>query len=370
MRRCRLSDIADINMGRAPESVNVNTDGEGLPFVQGNTDFGVKYPDIRLYTTQQKKIKVAEEGDILLSVRAPVGEMNIASGKTCIGRGLCAIRAKNVSEEFLYYLIKASMPALLAKANGTIYDALKYDDIAELTVYVPDTEETQKDAVRPLSLIDDMIWTNRNIMKNLHSTAMNMYGQLTDPPVSYEKLSDIAHTVIGRSPKSSTVNNSGDGMKFYQGVTGFGFRYPEEKEPVFTTKPTTVAYPDDVLLGVRATVGVVNVAEEQCCVGRGIGVLRSKDNLPSFLLYTVLSLKEKIKSLSLNNTTYASINKDTLDDIEVPIPDRKAMEVFEQQTSVINQWIRILQKKNRSLNDTGKILLRKCMSKFLAENQE
>ena len=85
----RLGDICEINMGQSPDSSSYNDNNDGLPFFQGNADFGELYPTVRVWCSQPSK--VANKNDILISVRAPIGALNIADCKCCIGRGIAAL---------------------------------------------------------------------------------------------------------------------------------------------------------------------------------------------------------------------------------------------------------------------------------------
>ena len=100
-RMGKLIDIAHITMGQSPEGSTYNLDGEGIIFYQGRTDFGRRFPAARVYTTHPTRY--AKEGDVLLSVRAPVGDINIASHDCCIGRGLASLRNKENCQSYLYY---------------------------------------------------------------------------------------------------------------------------------------------------------------------------------------------------------------------------------------------------------------------------
>ena len=97
-----LKSIADVTMGQSPKSEFYNDNFEGMPFLQGNKTFGDKYPSFELYTTSIKK--VAKKSSVLMSVRAPVGDLNIAREDICIGRGVCGLQMKKGDNEFLYYL--------------------------------------------------------------------------------------------------------------------------------------------------------------------------------------------------------------------------------------------------------------------------
>ena len=94
-KEVKLGDIVDITMGQSPKSQFYNKNKEGMPFLQGSSTFGLLYPSFEIYSSDIKKIAV--NGSVLMSVRAPVGDLNIANYDICIGRGLCSINGKNKS---------------------------------------------------------------------------------------------------------------------------------------------------------------------------------------------------------------------------------------------------------------------------------
>lgn len=161
---------AEIIMGQSPESKFYNNTGEGIVFLQGIRTFGEKYPTYDTYTT--KITKKAKEGSVLLSVRAPVGEVNIATKDVCIGRGLMAINSKN--NEFIYQLLKAFKPYLVGKETGTVYGSVTKNDIAELKLPFPPQSEQLKIA-EILSSLDDKIELNRRINANLEAMASALF---------------------------------------------------------------------------------------------------------------------------------------------------------------------------------------------------
>lgn len=160
----KLEDIANVTMGQSPKSEFYNTEGQGFPFLQGNRTFGRKYPTFDTWTT--KITKEAKAGDVIMSVRAPVGDLNITPVDMCLGRGVCGIRMKNGNQEFLYYLIKYYIPKLLNKETGTIFGSVNRNDINELNIMIPD-DETQDIIAKFLKNIDDKIATNEAINRNL-----------------------------------------------------------------------------------------------------------------------------------------------------------------------------------------------------------
>lgn len=128
-----LSEIAEITMGQSPSGDSLNEDSEGVVFYQGRRDFGFRYPAERVYTTAPTRM--AEEGDILLSVRAPVGDLNRIDKACCIGRGVAAIRAKEGNTSQLFYLLKES-PQLWEpfEGEGTIFSSINRKQLHELSV--------------------------------------------------------------------------------------------------------------------------------------------------------------------------------------------------------------------------------------------
>lgn len=96
-----LSDIADITMGQSPSGNSYNEDKNGTIFFQGRAEFGFRFPSVRLYTTEPKRM--AQSNDTLMSVRAPVGDINVAHTDCCIGRGLAAIHSKSNHQSFVLY---------------------------------------------------------------------------------------------------------------------------------------------------------------------------------------------------------------------------------------------------------------------------
>ncbi len=131
-----LSEIADITMGQSPKGSSYNEEGNGIIFYQGRAEFGNRFPSIRLYTTEPTRI--AEINSVLLSVRAPVGDINIAKNTCCIGRGLAAIKSKHGCNSFILYLLQSLKP-LLEQYNGegTVFGCINRKEIEGLPIIIP-----------------------------------------------------------------------------------------------------------------------------------------------------------------------------------------------------------------------------------------
>lgn len=122
-----LSDVADITMGSSPKGADLNEDGDGLPFYQGTRDFGVRFPSLRVWTTAP--VRTAAKSDTLMSVRAPVGELNRASADCCIGRGVAAIHS-DTHPSTLYYAMRSSSSAWEKfQGEGTVFASVNKTDV-------------------------------------------------------------------------------------------------------------------------------------------------------------------------------------------------------------------------------------------------
>ena len=150
----KLSQIANITMGQSPSGSSLNEEGLGTVFYQGSTDFGWLFPTTRKYTTEPNRM--AKKRDILLSVRAPVGDMNIANSDCCIGRGLAALNSKSGSDGFLFYVMKYFKQIFDRRnSEGTTFGSITKNDLHSLTLAYPSSALLRK--------YDDIV-TNYNNM--------------------------------------------------------------------------------------------------------------------------------------------------------------------------------------------------------------
>ena len=185
-----LAAICDLNMGQSPESSSYNQDGDGIPFYQGNADFGELNPQTRFFCN--KPTKIAKKDDVLLSVRAPIGALNIATETCCIGRGLAALTAKrNLTDtKFLYYLLKRNNAELNQKGTGSTFKAINKQNLSELLCpHLP--LENQKQIAHTLDTAAELLAMRKKQHEELDnlikSTFYNMFGD----PVANEKGWDV-----------------------------------------------------------------------------------------------------------------------------------------------------------------------------------
>ncbi|WP_410070248.1 restriction endonuclease subunit S, partial [Anaerostipes sp.] len=190
--------------------------------------------------------------------------------------------------------------------------------------------------------IDEKIKNNRAINNNLEQQAQAIYQQMfidnPDPDWIEGSLSDIANITMGQSPSGSSYNEDGIGAIFFQGRAEFGFRFPTIR--LYTTEPKRMAYTNDILMSVRAPVGDLNVAHNDYCIGRGLAAIHSKTNHQSFVLYTMFSLKNQLDVFNGEGTVFGSINRNSLNDMPILIPDDEQIEKFELIVAPMDAAIR------------------------------
>lgn len=153
----KLSEVANITMGQSPDGDSYNEEGEGMVFFQGSTDFNFRFPLVRMFTTAPSRI--AQEEDVLLSVRAPVGTLNVATEKCCIGRGLAALNSKDEANSFVLYLMfyfKAMFD--VQNRTGTTFGSIDKDTLYDLKFAKPPVE-LQKQFQSIVGKYDKMILT-------------------------------------------------------------------------------------------------------------------------------------------------------------------------------------------------------------------
>ena len=236
----------------------------------------------------------------------------------------------------------------------------------------------QKKVSAIIKSLDDKIEVNRRINDNLEQQAQALFKSwfvdfepFRDQPFVESELgmipegwrvgtlSEVANITMGASPSGSSYNVNGEGTVFYQGRAEFGYRFPHRN--MFTTEPKRYAEEGEVLLSVRAPVGDINIANERCCIGRGLAAIGSKC-YPSYILYLVKSLKSVFEQYNGEGTVFGSINKKTLEGLRIIVPEIRYIERFEEIANPLDSQIRCKEDESRRLAELRDTLLPRLMS--------
>lgn len=264
---------------------------------------------------------------------------------------------KGNNPKYLYYFLKNLHLDNFFTSESSVVPSLDRKVVHALECPFHKDKNYQKKIASFLSILDDKIALNRAINQNLEALAKQIYDywfvQFDFPDengrpykssggkmVWNEKLkriipnewnagsfSEIANITMGQSPDGSSYNEKGKGSIFYQGCTDFGIRFPSVR--MYTTSPSRFAKKGDILMSVRAPVGAVNIANTDCCIGRGLSAINSKIGSISYIFYVIHYLKVRFDNLNAAGTTFGAITKDELFSLPVVIPPAYIIEQFE-----------------------------------------
>ena len=173
-------------------------------------------------------------------------------------------------------------------------------------------------------------------------------------------LNEVAEITMGTSPNGKSYNKKGEGAVFYQGRAEFVFRFPHRN--LFTSEPKRFAETNSTLLSVRAPVGDINMANEKCCIGRGLASIKSNKGYDSFIYYLLNSQKAKFDCYNGEGTVFGSINKLDLENFKIIIPKLAALSKFQNIVSQIDGLIKAHEFETQRLSSLRDSLLPRLMS--------
>lgn len=301
-----LKDVCTINMGQSPDSNSYNDDGDGVPFFQGNADFGERYPITRKWCTAPTKM--AAPNDILISVRAPIGAMNYAKESCCIGRGLAALTPdkSKVSSEFIFWLMKCKNQELNSKGTGSTFKAIGRK-VLEETLVPNITLEKQTEFSAVLEKVYAVIQARKTELQKLDELVkarfFEMFGDTILNPFGWKK--DLLGTVCDvrdGTHDSPLYFESGYPLVTSKNVTG---------GKIDLTDCSLICEADFKKINERSKVDIGDIIMPMIgTVGKPVIV----DIEPNFAIKNVSLIKFKADSRVLNIYIRALLQSDYFDD--------------------------------------------------------
>ena len=308
-------------------------------------------------------------GDIIFVNKGTPGRVCMVPDPVdfCIAQDMMAFR---VNEDIIYnkYLLAVLrnpriQAQIAATTVGDVIPHFKKQQLGEIRIPIPPMKIQKR--------IGDLYFMfcakeecNKKINNNLEQQAQAIYQQIVIDNASSDwtegTLSDIADIIMGQSPSGSSYNEDGNGTIFFQGRAEFGFRFPTVR--LYTTEPKRMACANDTLMSVRAPVGDLNVAHTDCCIGRGLAAIHSKNNHQSFVLYTMFSLKKQLDVFNGEGTVFGSINRISLNEMPILIPSSEKIDEFEALVAPMDAAIRNNYDEISRLEQLRDSLLPKLMS--------
>jgi type I restriction enzyme S subunit len=336
-----LASIAKIVAGQSPESSTYNSTGEGLPFFQGKADFQDMHPTVRMWSTSEKR-KEVEPGDILISVRAPVGAVNICNQKSIIGRGLAAIRpSSELDGKFLYYWFKANERQIDALGTGSTFKAITQDTLKKIEVPVPPPDDQIRIA-HLLSKVEELISQRKQHLQQLDdllkSVFLEMFGDIRAKKSSHPwaALRPYLNANSGKSSKN-VISEIDTGIPIFggNGVNGWA---------------TKALYEVPVVVAGRVgqQCGVIHVSKGPCWVTDNAIVLSISDDSRLNIVYLAKALhyapiRERVKQLDL-----PFISQPMLLDYPLPLPPISLQNRF---TAIVEKIEALKSRYQQSLAD-------------------
>ena len=333
-------------------------------------------------------------GDILFASRAPIGHCHLITEDPSfydVGESIFCIRVNKeiIVPEYLCLYLSSDLFIKMAskRVTGSVIQEIRISDLLDTDVVLPD-KHVQTKIAKCIGYIDKKIELNKTICFNLESMAKLLYdywfvqfdfpnengkpykssgGKMVwneelkrEIPDGWEvkPLSAVFDITMGSSPSGASLNENGDGIEFYQGSTDFGNIYPTKR--VYTTAPVRFSKAQDVLLSVRAPVGTMNIAMNDCCIGRGLAAIHHFSTM--FAWNTMLTFSAYFDIFNNNGTTFGALTSDDLKGQLTAVPPENLINKYHGTTIAIEKQIRNLSKENQELASLRDFLLPMLMN--------
>lgn len=361
-RKVKIAEIAAVILGQSPDSKNYTDNPNDYILVQGNADMRNGRVVPRVWTSQVTKL--AEKGDLILSVRAPVGDVGKTDYPVVLGRGVAAIKGN----EFLFQLLtKMKQSHYWSKfSTGSTFESINSNDIKSAEIYLPSIEE--QSAIGSLfRTVDDLLSSYKDNLTNYQSLKTTMLSKMfpkagqTVPEIRLDgfegewenkTLSEVTNITMGQSPKSENYTDNPNDYILVQGNADI-----KDKRVVprlWTTEVTKFAEIGDIILTVRAPVGDIGKTDYNVVIGRGVAAIKGND----FIFYTL----EKMKMTGYWNkfstgSTFESISSNDIKEAIIQIPTIEEQQAIGFYFSNLDQLINSYQEKITQLETLKKKLL-------------
>ncbi|MCE5164329.1 restriction endonuclease subunit S [Plesiomonas sp. PI-19] len=402
MQSKSLADISkNISSGLTPLRSNPEFwDNGTIPWLK-TEQLGEKYiyetnEHISNTALEKTSIKIVPENALSIAMYGEGktrGNISILKKAMATNQACCnvVIDPDKADYEYVYYFLKTQYDGLRNLSSG-VRKNLNSNDIKTYPIRLPDNIDTQKSISKVLKAFDDKIELNNRINAELEAMAKTLYdywfvqfdfpdangkpyktsgGKMVYNPTlkreipkgwSDRTLSQIANITMGQSPEGSSYNDEGVGTVFYQGSTDFGWLFPCTRQ--YTTEPSRMAKKGDILLSVRAPVGDMNIANTDCCIGRGLAALNCKTGFDGFLFYVMKYFKQIFDRRNAEGTTFGSITKNDLYSLTLAYPTPDLLEKYDELVTNYNKMI-----FDRSLENRELIRLRDWLLPMLMNGQ-
>ena len=362
----RLDFICRIIMGASPDSSTYNDKMEGLPFYQGNADFGEKHPTPRVWCNAPTKI--AEKDDVLISVRAPIGALNIATEQCCIGRGLAAlaVNAEICDTAYLWYGISSKVDELNAKGTGSTFKAISRKALEETDIPLPDLP-TQRRIAATLDKVSEGITVCRQMLADLDTLVKARFVEMFVGKGYTEKtVHDVLNAGFWLMPATPKYVENGSvpyitskNLKNRQ-IDFDNVKYITEEafESISANRPTNVG---DILISMIGTLGQTAViSDNRKFYGQNLYLLRLNNRIINTDYFCEFFNSDEVQHIlqgKCNQSTQAYLKANHVEDLVLPVPSMEEQERFATFVKQIDKSKFVVQQQLAELETLKKSLM-------------
>ena len=343
-----LKDLVDIQMGQSPDSKFYNYDEIGLPFYQGKADFGRINPTPKIWCSKPKK--EAKPNDILISVRAPVGDLNINNEQSCIGRGLAAITCRSdVDMMYLYYYLKYLKPQLKHISTGSTFESINRTQLENLIIdYKTYSEQIKISNI--LQVVEREIEVKENLLRLYDLLIKSRFVEMFKTNKAYISIGTLFQIIDGDRGKNypkSTDFFEHEYCLFLnaKNVTKNGFCF-DTVQFITQQKDEQLkkgrVLPEDIILTTRGTVGNVAYCDIECFykhmrINSGMVILRAKDIIYDVDFITYVLSNQTNYGKAISGSAQPQLPISILKDIMIPFPEMLLQKDFGYFINKINK---------------------------------
>lgn len=363
----KLGDIAEISGGGTPPTSHTEYFSGDIPWF---TPSEITSGTVSVLNNSQRQIteeamrftKVAEQGTVLLSSRATIGNIGIVSSRSTYNQGIKGITPKEeLNHWYLAYWLLANKKRLEQSSHGTTFKELSATALKRFDIVIPPLS-IQQQITEKLDAIRKLQELNNKEVEKAEELFDSSLASLLKPKDNWQikKLEEVAEILMGQSPPSNTYNTTGEGLPFFQGKADFNDVYPTVSK--HCSKPVRIAQKDDVLLSVRAPVGPVNLAPSEICIGRGLSSIRGKENvLNQMYLFYFMKLSEIALVKKGTGSTFSSINRRDIEKINLPLPSFSIQQQIVEKLNAIRKLQELKKLEKEKLSKLFESMLNKAM---------
>ena len=328
-----LSSVCDISMGQAPKGDSYNTTRRGYPLIAGAGDFGELSPAPKKYTDAPTKL--SRPGDLILCIRATIGDRNWSEKEYCLGRGVAGLRAKDtvLSQAYLGHWLDHTTPVLRTKGRGATFLQVSKGDIASLQIPLPPLAE-QKRIAGILDTADALRAKRREALAQLdtllQSTFLDMFGDPITNPMGWDSsaLGKVGEVITGNTPSRKRPEYYGEGIEWIKSdnINDPSFVLTEAEEHLSDAGKTVArTCPKGSILvtciaGSPSCIGNLAIADREVAFNQQINAFVPSKRIVLWFAFVLLWVGKRLVQSASTNSMKGMVSKSAFSGISIPIP--------------------------------------------------